>query len=1779
MKMNILRKGVSILVTLAMLLTILPVYALPETVEPQEEVISHKTEVPEGYTGIYSKADLHAVQNNLNGKYILMCDIVFTEEDFSEGGAYYNDGQYWEPIGPDEETPFTGIFDGNNYAVRNLQVYSHDSTAEWNFAGLFGCSSGTIHNLGMEDGKIVADDAAWGACAGAITGWNAGTIRDCYNTGSVYAKMTATAAAGYCFALAGGIVGRSDHGVIDSCWNSGTVVAEARDIAMYPIARAAGIVAESDRSKILRCTNTGYIRAEGVYRDGNYDAWVGGIAGSALYEGNLISECSNLGTVNGNGDKTGGIAGYSSGAVENCYNAGRVHRIDGGWGGYPGGIVGNNVGVIRCCYNIGEAKQKEITYWRPSVALVGYDDEGTYQNCYYPDTFDYGIYKFKGSNGTTQVPDNTYVGTAVSDEAMRQKQTYAGFDFVDIWELEEDGEYPYPMLKNVVKIRSNTRDFAGGRGTPEDPYHIATPAHLDNMRKYISAYYVLVDNVVFAESQLFAPICTDTKTPFTGYLDGADFTIENLQISVSATNVNELYVGLFGNLSGTVRNLELKGGIVRTDIVTNVSCNAYAGALAGNAEGALIENVVTSCQVDAVVTGTEFQKSPWAYAGGLVGIGGTLKSCYNSGAVTAKAVLDSQYAPTHADAYAGGIAAKNAKLENCTNAGAVLAQTHSRTQEKHPDYSYYMSYQTAHAAGIVAQTNRLISGCVNLGSVDARSTYEALADGPVSNAAGIVENYGYNYDEKAQTGIINCLNAGTITAGASNEGSAAAGIAVKTEETKIENCINSGAVTAANKASGIVYEAGSGYIRQSRNIGPVQGNLVAGIAYQAYGLAVSESSNAGTIITGNSAAGIIYGSRDNTVENCYNAGKIVSLKNEGYVYGIADYSAVSVKNCYNVGTLQGAVRWAYGIGGATAENCYVIDTYEEEENGAIRCTEERLRQKATYAGFDFTNVWTFDNRNGYPYPVLRCQSAEIPENTTDFLGGYGTQEHPFLIGNATQLNHVRNYLGSYFRLVSNIEFTDEDFAAGGPFHNDGAGWLPIGTDKNAPFCGQLDGAGFTIFNLKIHKIHGDYAGLFGVNWGTVKNMTLAEMEIFLNTTENFNEKTEIYPYIGGVAGYSEGLLEGNRVTGSITVTADCTKKDGGGLYSAYIGGIVGVSKASLVNCVNHASIAVDIKLETHTDFDASQAQSPGIRVFGGMITLDVGGVAGSVGNATVDDCHNHGNIIVTLENTGSAPLSYDQSSASALVGGVVGYVSATEILCCTNTADITASAETTSNTKNEYTSRASIIAGGIVGEMTYYQPSSMTVCANTGDLNVSAMTTGNNKKINSSVTAGGLAGIAGNTPITDSYNAGDIAVNISAAYDGSGNIGGLVGTTYVGISNCYNIGYLAVEHWSNHGTSRCDMGAIAGCAYSSASLKNCYYLDCVSSGTGFGTDTAIACSYQQLMDQANLAGFDFDKTWTLDGDADYAFPELKDTPVNEGKWVVGLVLAKQPDKKEYMQGAEELDITGAEVVLLYSDGTTQAIDLWQTHVRGFDYGKPGDQTIYLTWENYETSFKITVKEAELDKLEIAVLPDTLEFRPGDEPDLTGLVVRAYYSNGVSDIIYDYEVSYIDRWLLGEQTVTVTYQGKTAQFTIIYGYPGPDSITSDIYQVGDQYVTAVPAGTTVEQFLNGFNETEYLWMYYGGTIVDGEALVATGMELMLQVDEPIWLTVIVTGDINGDGKISVTDLLMVKSHLLGKNTLAGIQAKAADASGDSSITVTDYVQFKSHLLGKSQIIPH
>ena len=86
-----------------------------------------------------------------------------------------------------------------------------------------------------------------------------------------------------------------------------------------------------------------------------------------------------------------------------------------------------------------------------------------------------------------------------------------------------------------------------------------------------------------------------------------------------------------------------------------------------------------------------------------------------------------------------------------------------------------------------------------------------------------------------------------------------------------------------------------------------------------------------------------------------------------------------------------------------------------------------------------------------------------------------------------------------------------------------------------------------------------------------------------------------------------------------------------------------------------------------------------------------------------------------------------------------------------------------------------------------------------------------------------------------------------------------------------------------------------------------------------------------------------------------------------------------------------------------------------------------------------TEFKVYAEEAEPATLESITVtaPTKTEYTVGEDLDLAGMKVTANYSDDTTEdvAIEDCEVSGYDKTKAGEQTVTVTYGGKTATFKV------------------------------------------------------------------------------------------------------------------------------------------------
>lgn len=441
--------------------------------------------------------------------------------------------------------------------------------------------------------------------------------------------------------------------------------------------------------------------------------------------------------------------------------------------------------------------------------------------------------------------------------------------------------------------------------------------------------------------------------------------------------------------------------------------------------------------------------------------------------------------------------------------------------------------------------------------------------------------------------------------------------------------------------------------------------------------------NAGTVAATNDydqvAVGGIAGDNYGTIQDCYNMGNVaVSLFDECYAGGIVgDNDLGTISNCYNIGRVTAPLYTASagGIAGwfddmyGCMENCYTIQDETYCVQGTA-LTADQMKQQESFEGFDFSKVWELDAASPYPFPVLRAvRHIERAEDTVHFAGGNGTRFHPYLVSTAQHLDHVREHLGEAFVQTADIDLTAAT-AKNGEYYHDGAGWIPIGSEKEHLFTGWYDGGGFRVIGLKSQT-----GGIFGYSSGIIHNLGSVDGVI------TCSPKTYTDTYVGGIAGYNWGMIQNCYHTGKIgDMTFSHTYSGGiagyhegiitgcyntGDITGGYVGGIVGDGHLSQTteNCYNTGTIMAGPNYQyvyaggiMGRSGSISRCYNTGDVTANGLDGAYAGGIAGDGG--AMRDCYNTGDVTAVSQYYTAYAGGLFGDTGSALFGYNIGNVTA-----------------------------------------------------------------------------------------------------------------------------------------------------------------------------------------------------------------------------------------------------------------------------------------------------------------------------------------------------------------------------------------------------------------------------------------------------------------------------------------------------------------------------------------
>ena len=109
------------------------------------------------------------------------------------------------------------------------------------------------------------------------------------------------------------------------------------------------------------------------------------------------------------------------------------------------------------------------------------------------------------------------------------------------------------------------------------------------------------------------------------------------------------------------------------------------------------------------------------------------------------------------------------------------------------------------------------------------------------------------------------------------------------------------------------------------------------------------------------------------------------------------------------------------------------------------------------------------------------------------------------------------------------------------------------------------------------------------------------------------------------------------------------------------------------------------------------------------------------------------------------------------------------------------------------------------------------------------------------------------------------------------------------------------------------------------------------------------------------------------------------------------------------------------------------------------------------------------------------------------------------------------------------------------------------------------------GIAPETSVKSLNDSGYT--VYSGKQEVTSGYVGTGMTA---VSGSTSLTIVVTGDVNGDGRITITDVVKLQNYAANAGDLDEAAMMAGDINGDGRITITDVVQAAQVTVGQRTI---
>ncbi len=981
------------------------------------------------------------------------------------------------------------------------------------------------------------------------------------------------------------------------------------------------------------------------------------------------------------------------------------------------------------------------------------------------------------------------------------------------------------------------------------------------------------------------------------------------------------------------------------------------------------------------------------------------------------------------------------------------------------------------------------------------------------------------------------------------------------------------------------------YISDSTVIG---NDYVGGIVGAYSRLKISGCYNKATIIGNEYIGGIVsYADEGNLIDYCYNKGNV---SGESYVGGITGcQSSPTFKYCYNIGSVSGTSNVGSIAGWWDAENyCvnnYYLNTCTEDEY-ATAVTEEYMKTNSFIEDLGGSNYWKLETNmnSGYPILVWEEESQEVKIyldiDTKDgiqyLIGDVDGDSDLTAADSSIILQKVLDsaYEGEY------LNFLAADVDGDGIITQDDSDIiLSKVLDVSIIMPAQYKES-ICIIEGETLNLKAEYEGNSGFKWSSKDNTIVTinetsgeitgikEGNTYITVTEQGSNKTKTIPVkvnkkvriyadknkleingteylIGDVDG--DGVIAQNDIVITLRKVQDSTADVGD-----FIEEVADVDGDGVLTTYDVSCIAQKVSDESYI-FPILYITEKTIKK-GDTLQLNAEILRNEDNNMTITSWSSSDEDIVSVDESGKI-TAIEQGEATITVTA--------ENETTTTTSNITI---TVTNNIDE----TAPIISGVVNNKWYKTDVTATVTENEGTLNSDGLQYYYSESpITETLTISDMEGTSADTYSLTFTEEGYYCV---VAIDEAGNksdfvyfqidktapiISGVVNNKWYktdvtatvteneGTLNSDGLQYYYSESPITETLTISDMEGTSADTYSLTFTEEGYY--CV-------------VAIDEAGNKSDFVYFQIDKTAptttppTATATSNSIIVTCQQTDEGSGIDTDSIeYFIREQGETEWSDSQYENEFTGLTPNTTYEVKTTVADNVIN----------PSESEV----------FEITTAKASITGIEITKTPDKTSYVKGEDLDLTGGQITATYEDGTTQIIsmLDDSVGYsgYNANTLGEQTITITYAGKTATYKVtVYE---DEYFIVNTYEKDDEnlYITKILPETTFSEFKEYIETNMTYIIKENNEEIEDATLIKTGQELIVTNREGIETTykLVVIGDINKDGKIGMTDLNKLKRYSIKKESLEDIQIKAGDMNFDDESEITDISIMQRYIIGK------